>query len=103
MGRTDHSARKSDLESAEISEVPLRHVEGIRSEHGDTTTETLEAVVAAAVGQALDTLDSKQALDVAKQLRAVVGALPTTSGLDARLAARLVEAAEMIERRTGIT
>jgi hypothetical protein len=71
MERTDHSDGRDDLESSEISEVLLGLAEVVRSEDAESTSESLDAVVAAA------------------------------SGLDARLAARLVEAAEMIERRTG--
>jgi len=103
MRRTDRTATSSEPESTEVSAVPLGVTEGIRTEDGEFTIEDLRAVVQAAVGQPLDTLDSEQAFDVAKQLRAIVDALPTTSGLDGRLAARLVEAAEMVERQAGIT
>jgi hypothetical protein len=67
------------------------------------TTDDLDAVTEAAIGQPLDTLDVALALDVADTLRAVIGALPPTTPRDAHLPALLSEAAELVERRAGIT
>jgi hypothetical protein len=67
------------------------------------TTDDLDAVTEAAIGRPLDTLDVTLALDVADQLRAIVAALPATTAGDKHLAALLTEAAELVERRAGIT
>ena len=68
-----------------------------------TDPDTLAAAVEAAVGHPLDQLGTAEAIDVADRLRATVAALPSTSPAEAQLAARLTEAAELVERHAGIT
>lgn len=69
-----------------------------------TDPDTLDAVATAAVGHPLDQLTAAEAIDVADRLRAVVDALaPPPSSADSHLAAQLADAAELIEKRAGIT
>ena len=65
-------------------------------------TDTLTDAVEAGAGRSLDALDIAEALDVAEQLRAIVAALPADNAHDRHLAARLIDAAELVECRAGI-
>ena len=67
------------------------------------TPDTLDAVVAAAVGRPLDELTAVDAIDVADRLRAVVAALSPSTPAETRLAHRFLEAADLIERCAGVT
>jgi|NGEPerStandDraft_6_1074524.scaffolds.fasta_scaffold241842_1 hypothetical protein len=67
------------------------------------TDSNLAAVVEAAVGRPLADIKATEAVDVADQLRAIVAALPADTPRDKQLAAQLTEAAELVERRAGIT
>jgi hypothetical protein len=66
-------------------------------------TATLDAELMAAAGRPFADLDATTALDVADKLRAVVAVLPPATPRDAHLAGLLTEAAELVERRAGIT
>jgi hypothetical protein len=68
---------------------------------GQPVDEALAAVVEVNAGQPLDNLDTNQAAEVAKQLRAIVAALPPQNPQDDRLVARLTNAADLVEGRPG--
>ena len=68
-----------------------------------STPDTLDAVVAEAVGRPLDELTAVEAIDVADRLRAVVAALPPSTPAETHLAHQLTAAAEAIERSAGVT
>ncbi len=70
-----------------------------------TDTAALAAELTAALagaGRTLDDLTATEAVEVAENLRAVVGVLATPSPLDVRLAADLSAAADLIEQHAGI-
>jgi hypothetical protein len=70
-----------------------------------TSADELPDVLATALaeaGRTLDDLTVTEALELADALRGVVAALPAPTPRDASLAASLIEAAALIERRAGI-
>lgn len=68
-----------------------------------TAPDSLTDALVAEHGPTLDALTVTEALDVADQLRAIAAALPGSSPLDAHVADRLTEAADVVERRAGVT
>jgi hypothetical protein len=69
-----------------------------------TDTDELAAILADALsetGRKIGDLTVTEAIDLAEGLRGFVAVLPTPSAFDKRLAADLIAAADLIERRAG--